>query len=426
MILYQVIEFLATWLECMIGMLIVTGLVTDMEIEWRKSSIAAVIISLVVLGCNQVRLLSLVATVVGVTGIAFGVKVIYKVDFEDCIIFSIVYVILIYIVDFFIISIWSKLFSNEQFGLYLIKQHSIWRVYHIVLTKVILIFLYVFVFRRFVIKNHLWKRKLWIGVAVLGMIVFYFGKITFRQANEQQLMIWTFLMLMILFGGYCGKLYFNFEQSRRELQFAEERNQMLANNYEQMINQYRNTQISNHDLKNHYLILQELVKKGEYEQAEKYIDELEKDRMEIPSKVWTGIPILDILLEYKQNEAVGEKIYFEVISDQIQLDLTEQEVVALFGNAVDNAIDACKRMKTGVRWVRIVIRKVHEMIFIKIANSLEEGPETKNGKLLSSKSKAKEYGWGMTSMQLIVNKYGGTIDANFENNQFALSISFFA
>ena len=78
MILYQVIEFLATWLECMIGMLIVTGLVTDMEIEWRKSSIAAVIISLVVLGCNQVRLLLLVATVVGVTGIAFGVKVIIK------------------------------------------------------------------------------------------------------------------------------------------------------------------------------------------------------------------------------------------------------------------------------------------------------------------------------------------------------------
>ncbi|MFR5631476.1 MAG: sensor histidine kinase [Monoglobales bacterium] len=424
MMLYLTVEFIATWLECAIGILIVTGLVTDREIEWRNTGIAAIVLSLMVLGCNQIKLLSFVATAIGVAGIALSVKAIYKVNIWDCIIFSIAYVLLIHIVDFFSMSIWSILLNNEQFGLYVIKQYSTWRIYHIIFTKAVMILLYSFVFRRFVISSQLWKRKLWIGTSVLGILVFYFGNITIKQSNEQQLMVWTFMMLVILFGGYCGRLYVNFDQSRRNLQFAEERNMMLANNYEHMINQYRNTQVMNHDLKNHYLVLQELIRKREYEKAEAYIDALEKE--DYPSKTWTGIPILDILLEYKQYEASEQNIHFEILSDYIHLDLTEQEIVALFGNAVDNAIDACKRMKTGVKWVRIVIRKVNEMTFIKISNSIEAAPELKDDKFLSSKSKVKEYGWGMTSMQLIANKYGGTVDANFDNNQFALCIAFFA
>lgn len=424
MMLYLIVELLATWLECVMGMLIVTGLVTDKEIEWRNTFIFAIVISLMVLGCNQIKLLSFVSTVLGVVGIAVSVKAIYKVSIWDCIIFSIAYILFIYIVDFFSISMWSKLLNNEQFGLYVIKQYSTWRIYHIIFTKAVMIFLYTFVFRRFVISSQLWKRKLWIGVSVLGMLVLYFGNITIKQANEQQLMVWTFLMLAILLGGYCWRIYLNYDQSRTELQFAEERNRMLANNYEHMINQYRNTQVMNHDLKNHYLVLQELIRKREYEKAEAYIDALESE--DAPPKTWTGIPILDILLEYKQNEATRENIHFEIHSDCIHLDLTEQELVALFGNAVDNAMDACKRMKTGVRWVRIVIRKVNEMTFIKISNSTETAPEMKDDKFLSSKSQMKEYGWGMTSMQLIAGKYGGTVDAHFDDNQFVLCIAFFA
>lgn len=172
---------------------------------------------------------------------------------------------------------------------------------------------------------------------------------------------------MLLFGWYCGTVYLQYEASRRELQFAEERNQMLADNYAHMIHQYRNMQIRNHDIRNHYLVLQELVKKGAYDRAERYIDELETEKKDAPARVRTGIPVLDILLEYRQNEAMGENIHFEVISDQIQLELTDK-------------------------------------------------------KLLSSKSGGKEYGWGMTSMQVIVDRYGGTLEADFENHQFTLVI----
>lgn len=425
MILYQMIELLATLIECLIGLLLVSGLVTNQKVEWKRLCITAVAISLVVLGCNQIKLLSFAGVMAGVIGIAVGAKLLCNVKFWDCFIFSVAYVLLILIVDFFNMSIWGSALKNDQFGVYVAGDYSVWRVWHIISAKATMIVLYFFVFRKFVIKIQLWKRKLWIGVTALSLIVFYLGRLTIRESNEQQLLIWSFLILILLFGWYCGTVYLQYEASRRELQFAEERNQMLADNYAHMIHQYRNMQIRNHDIRNHYLVLQELVKTGAYDRAERYIDELEAEKKDAPARVRTGIPVLDILLEYKQNEAMRENIHFEVISDQIQLELTEQEVTALFGNAVDNAMEACRRMKTGARWIRIVIRNVNEMTFIKVSNSFEDMPEMKDKKLLSSKSGGKEYGWGMTSMQVIVDRYGGTMEADFENHQFTLVIGFY-
>ena len=200
---------------------------------------------------------------------------------------------------------------------------------------------------------------------------------------------------------------------------------MLADNYERMIHQYRNTQIQNHDIRNHYLVVRELVKNGEYDRAEAYMDALDTDKTDAAFRVRTGIPVLDILLEYKQSEAAEAHIRFEVISDYVQLALTQQEIVALFGNAVDNAIDACKKMETGTRQIRIAIRNVNEMTFIKVTNSFDGLPEMRDKKLLSSKNAGKEYGWGMTSMQVIVDKYGGTMDVGYEHGRFELVIAFY-
>ena len=65
------------------------------------------------------------------------------------------------------------------------------------------------------------------------------------------------------------------------------------------------------------------------------------------------------------------------------------------------------------------------MVFIKIMNSTEVEPTSKRGELLSDKEDSKRFGWGMMSMQSIVEKYNGSISFNTKDGVFNLLLSFF-
>ena len=159
--------------------------------------------------------------------------------------------------------------------------------------------------------------------------------------------------------------------------------------------------------------------------AEQYIEKLGVVKEVSVKRDWTGITILDHLLEYKRNEALNKEITFQIISDKIHLKLTEQELVALFGNAIDNALEACEKIEPSKRWIRLSIRNVHNMTFIKIMNSSKEFPNSSQTVILSTKEKNKKFGWGMTSMQLIVEKYNGTLKSDYKDGMFSLHISFY-
>ncbi len=56
-----------------------------------------------------------------------------------------------------------------------------------------------------------------------------------------------------------------------------------------------------------------------------------------------------------------------------RIPLQPQEQMALFGNLLDNAIEACEMLKEEDRWIRLTIRKSHQLLMIKIENSIREG-----------------------------------------------------
>ena len=53
-----------------------------------------------------------------------------------------------------------------------------------------------------------------------------------------------------------------------------------------------------------------------------------------------------------------------------RIPLQPQEQMALFGNLLDNAIEACETLKEENRWIRLTIRKSHQLLMIKIENSI--------------------------------------------------------
>lgn len=95
---------------------------------------------------------------------------------------------------------------------------------------------------------------------------------------------------------------------------------------------------------------------------------------------------LDILLSEKKKEANLENIRFQIEADVLQsLPFKETETSVLFGNLLDNAIEACKKMKTETRWIRVEIRQRKGFLFFTIANSIGKRPQEKDGEFVSDK-----------------------------------------
>ena len=425
MVIYYVAEFLATWLECGIGILAVSEFLTENRENKRLFFISVTVLTTLILGCNQIKLLSLYATVGGIVGIAIISSNLYHIKIMDSLVLSIAYIIIIYIIDFLSISILSLIFNNKYFGMQVIQGYSIRRVCHLFFTKLLLILSYFGVIKKICVKVSLIRRKMWVTIAVFGILVAYFGEKTIKETGNQMLIVWSFISFIIIFCSYVGIQYLEYMKAKEYVKLAEERNMVLAKKYENLIENYRDNQIRNHDLKNHYLIIKELVKNKEFEKLEQYVNTLGDVEMASSSEVWTGVSILDQLLRYKKAEARKKHIHFDIVSDRIELKLSEAEIVALFGNALDNAVESCDTMENNEKWISIRICQVHNMVFIKIMNSAEGELISDKGRLLSKKEDNKMFGWGMLSMQTIVEKYKGSISFHMEDGVFKLVISFF-
>lgn len=425
MILFQLIEFLATLIECVVGISFNASLMGNSEIKLKQSILAALLLVVVVLGVNQYQLFSLLTTVIGIVGIAAGASVIYKIKAVDSLIISAGYLVLIHVIDFFSISLLGIALQDENFGGCVIAAYSLNRLAHIVLTKTLLLAIYCLFIRRFMGRIRLPVRKMWIGIILCAAVLYYLGELTFAGVGPHILITWSLQFLMLLIGMYAFIAYRSLVEEQNRASQTAEQAALLAQNYEDLVRRFSSSQIYYHDLKNHNLVLEGYLKTGKYEQAGEYLRQLRQSVNGVEPRTWTGIAVLDFLLACKQAEAKQKKIYFNIFSVPVSLKLTDQELAALFGNALDNAIEACEQLKEGTGWIRVDIRRIQEMVFIKIANSYLTPPRFEEERIVTSKKDLETHGWGMTSLQAVINRNNGSMSFRFDENQFTVVMSFF-
>ena len=214
-------------------------------------------------------------------------------------------------------------------------------------------------------------------------------------------------------------------RDREELKIAEKRNIQIAETYERVIQNYQNNRIFYHDLKNQYVIIRDYLKNKEYVKAEEYMEVLRGASEKTSLNDWTGISVLDILLDYKSKEAELLGIHMEIEAEPLTLQISESDLVALMGNILDNALEACQEVKED-RWIRVILKRRSGMNFIKVSNSCKEIVEMKKRGFLSTKADRTAHGYGVVSMKLIAEKYGGTIQLSREGKSFTTFISFFS
>lgn len=137
----------------------------------------------------------------------------------------------------------------------------------------------------------------------------------------------------------------------------------------------------------------------------------------------TGNGIVDTILCEKQREAdsINTLVKFEGAVPAEKISPTD--LCVIFGNTLDNAIEACEKIHTDDKnIINVSCKSAGGFMFVSITNPVEENIQISNNIIKTSKSNKTEHGFGMYSLKKSVDKYNGTVKLSCSDKIFSVEL----
>lgn len=138
----------------------------------------------------------------------------------------------------------------------------------------------------------------------------------------------------------------------------------------------------------------------------------------------TGNPALDVILTEKSLLCGRSDIRLSCIADGTAIGfLSEEDIYALFGNALDNAMEAVQKLPDPAqRGIGLQVRAIQQLLSIHLENHFAGTLTFRDGLPLTGKQDRRYHGYGMRSMSMIAEKYGGCLTASAKGQVFHLNV----
>lgn len=247
------------------------------------------------------------------------------------------------------------------------------------------------------------------------------GKYEMRPGNAGFTLVIVIIMLLLV-----EVLLFKNKIVKQENEYLILRDHMNEKMYLEMKQFNEKSRELSHDMKKYLLVLSKYEKERNWEMLREYLSELtrEVDSNDIP--IWTGNKVLDFLLYQKIIEAEKKGIEFQIQTiSLVHLPFNTSEICSLFGNLLDNAIEACERIERDKKWIEFKMNKRENLLFVKIANSIKERPIIEDGNWVSLKLKKDMHGYGMKCVKRIIDKYEGMMECQTDRGKIQIYLTFY-
>ena len=181
--------------------------------------------------------------------------------------------------------------------------------------------------------------------------------------------------------------------------------------------------IKAHDLKHHLNYM--ISDKGSISNEE--VEEIKNKLNTFNSMYKTNNEVIDVVLS--SRAITCEKHHIEltcIVDGKLFNFMKNYELYALFENALDNAIDAVRKIQNkDDRFIFVSVKKTNNIVCLHVENSYD-GKEIilENGLPLTSQDDKTSHGFGVRSIKRIVDKYKGFMNINYANNVFYLDVCF--
>ncbi len=198
---------------------------------------------------------------------------------------------------------------------------------------------------------------------------------------------------------------------------------------------YSGVRSMKHDMKNTLAVIMQLASgKEDMENTglQEYLSELNQTFNKLDIQFKTGNTVVDTLLNMKYHEVIRTIPDIQICAEKLlfsdSLNIQSYDIGVIIGNALDNAMDACRKLKEEQREAQIFIRLSSfikgKMLFLEVENSF-------NGEIIkrkqsefpaTDKADKKAHGMGLMNIKNTAEKYHGAVDWSVDNKVFTLTV----
>ena len=280
-------------------------------------------------------------------------------------------------------------------------------------------------------KNHgKMKIQYWLGMVFMpiGSVCIMYQIFLLSLYNAQYVIMSAITAIFLLGINYimyelCGSL----ERETEVMTQARLYEQQLvlyneeAKEREQEYFRYRKIR---HDMKNHLIGLRSLIKEGDVQRAENYLDGLLDDIEIVEEKICSGNVVVDTLVNAKYTLAKKMHIKTDIqVCIPNEFKFQDKHLMVILGNIIDNAIEASMKLPEEERYIKLIILYQKKMLNILIINNYN-GRTRKNrwGEFITTKEEQVYHGLGLSAIKQAIDYYNGEVKITEKNGKFQVSI----
>lgn len=251
------------------------------------------------------------------------------------------------------------------------------------------------------------------------------------QYNNENISIYNQVAVWCSFGLMYSMFFSVYLYERITKQAEIERNQELfkqqikaqSKHLDEILISQKQMKKLRHDLINHNISLQAYFENQDYASGLEYLKSMNPNDMFSDNMIETGNVALDAIMNTKKSIALSKDIEFYTkiqIPENIFVDAID--ICIIFGNALDNCIEACDKIENGTKKISVSIIYEDESLICKIVNTAIKN----NSRFLhTTKSDNINHGFGIGNIESALEKYKNICRFKQSDTEFILSFVIF-
>lgn len=208
----------------------------------------------------------------------------------------------------------------------------------------------------------------------------------------------------------------------RQVEQAEQAIRLQKQQYTQMARDIERSARIQHDFRHSAMVMKQFAQAGDLPGLLSYLEEYEKTAVPLDDAPICENTLVDVIVRHYIALAKQEGISVRAtVPFPEHFGVGDNELVVLFGNLMENALESCRRQKRGERFIHVQTKPMSESVLaVQVSNSYD-GEITRWENRFQSR-KHSGLGIGISTIRLVAEKTGGNAEFTYQNGVFTARV----
>lgn len=398
----------------------------------QKISAICLLISIVYVCVHFLKNYTIVKLLMIMLTMLIVIRFLYEISAVKTIILTLLIQGIIGVIDYIVIMIVSARYNNIDI---LEDSTDLIGVLVIIASRIILFLLLIIIKRISVIKkknvidmsNKEWLQFLIFPIFTLITVIVMTNSMVTSYHEDIVNVYYVIAIVLIVLNMVVFHLINEILENSQRIREADVLKQQSIGQLELYNSLRKNYDIQRkrtHEYKNQIMCIDSLLKKKNYNKLEEYINSIFDKLDGQLDMVDTNNEVVNAVINAKYYEALQNDVLFILkINDLSHIKVSDEDIVTILSNLLDNAIEAAGQCEIDKRTVGIKLLYEDDVLSIAVSNSYKTEPEImEDGYMQTIKDDKEQHGLGIRNVVATLEKYNAEYIIDYKNGEFVFSI----